>query len=936
MDEYVFYGLLAFLIFVVAPILGVIGFFQGRTLKQRLRALEQDIALLRQRVEATGPLSAPAPQQAPAPEPEPVEDPVLDPMAEPAPPLEEIAARIAAQEKIRAAADLAQELQAARTTEETEEPKQKPAAPKKGFEERLTGKWFVWLGGATLAFAGILLGRYVIEQGLLGPLGRMILGIVVGLALVAGGEWLRRRPSQKAIAALSPDYIPPALSSGGIVAVFASVYAGYAFADLLNPSIAFVFLAVAAVGAIGLALLQGPVLAAIGLTGAYMVPFLVSTGNPQPWVLFPYLFFVTFAGLAIVRHLAWRWLAYLCLIGGLGWVFLWYGAFYNSWIAGDAIPIALYLALSAAAAAVVREAAVGKIEPATDKPLLHLSMAGADVFFILWMLVTNAAAFGLLRMDQYGWMSVLTLGLIGAGSMGFARRRPDLEVVPLLSAVTSVLALAAWHLPTVLYSLPENRPWEPFGPIVDPVIPPELVPFVLVSGLCAALYWIGGQWGTLWGARRYVWGTLATAVPVLTLVIAYWRIEARGVDYYWLGIGLALAAVYVASAAFWVKKRFIPGMDHALALNIVGAFAGIAFALTMGLERSWLTVGLALLVPGFAWIDRKLDLSWLRWPAMVLALAVGVRMVMNNDLIHLPDGLQGIAWLAYGYLIPAAAFRVSWVWFRRQKDDVAITILRAGTVGAVMLFLSLSLRHGFGGDVFGTYTLLESGLQSVVWGLGAVGMLQRTRTNPDFVSRMAWPLFGILALINLILFPLGEFHPLTDNEWVGEYPLFNILTVAYGLPAVVCLLLRWQAKLAGHRKLAAFSGILALFLLFMDLSLEVTRAFHGPVLVIGPTTTAEWFAYSIAWLIYAGALLATALWRDIAALRWASLVVVMLTVCKVFLFDLSELEGLYRIASFMGLGLSLVAIGFLYQRFVFPHGKPDPEPETGEADATPG
>ena len=46
------------------------------------------------------------------------------------------------------------------------------------------------------------------------------------------------------------------------------------------------------------------------------------------------------------------------------------------------------------------------------------------------------------------------------------------------------------------------------------------------------------------------------------------------------------------------------------------------------------------------------------------------------------------------------------------------------------------------------------------------------------------------------------------------------------------------------------------------------------------------------------------------------------TVAKVFLIDMGSLDGLYRVASFLGLGLSLVGIGYLYQRFVFPAAKP--------------
>jgi uncharacterized membrane protein len=52
-------------------------------------------------------------------------------------------------------------------------------------------------------------------------------------------------------------------------------------------------------------------------------------------------------------------------------------------------------------------------------------------------------------------------------------------------------------------------------------------------------------------------------------------------------------------------------------------------------------------------------------------------------------------------------------------------------------------------------------------------------------------------------------------------------------------------------------------------------------------------------------------------LRYASAAAVLLTVLKVFLIDASDLTGLYRVASFLGLGLSLIGIGYLYQRLLF-------------------
>ena len=41
----------------------------------------------------------------------------------------------------------------------------------------------------------------------------------------------------------------------------------------------------------------------------------------------------------------------------------------------------------------------------------------------------------------------------------------------------------------------------------------------------------------------------------------------------------------------------------------------------------------------------------------------------------------------------------------------------------------------------------------------------------------------------------------------------------------------------------------------------------------------------------------------------------MLTAGKVFLYDLGQLTGLYRIVSFMALGVSLILVSLLYQRF---------------------
>jgi uncharacterized membrane protein len=79
---------------------------------------------------------------------------------------------------------------------------------------------------------------------------------------------------------------------------------------------------------------------------------------------------------------------------------------------------------------------------------------------------------------------------------------------------------------------------------------------------------------------------------------------------------------------------------------------------------------------------------------------------------------------------------------------------------------------------------------------------------------------------------------------------------------------------------------------------------------------AEGYAYSAVWLVCALALFIAGLKFSRQYIRYAGLAVTILVVSKVFLLDMAGLQGLYRIGSFIGLGLCLVGIGWLYQKFL--------------------
>jgi uncharacterized membrane protein len=85
----------------------------------------------------------------------------------------------------------------------------------------------------------------------------------------------------------------------------------------------------------------------------------------------------------------------------------------------------------------------------------------------------------------------------------------------------------------------------------------------------------------------------------------------------------------------------------------------------------------------------------------------------------------------------------------------------------------------------------------------------------------------------------------------------------------------------------------------------------------GPTGVAEQYTYSAVWLAYGVVLLLAGIALRSQPARLASAAVIILTVAKVFLYDMAGLTGIFRALSFIGLGLVLVGIGYLYQRLLF-------------------
>jgi uncharacterized membrane protein len=416
-----------------------------------------------------------------------------------------------------------------------------------------------------------------------------------------------------------------------------------------------------------------------------------------------------------------------------------------------------------------------------------------------------------------------------------------------------------------------------------------------------------------------IWSTTAALAPLAILVALYYGIHGLERSLPFAAIALVLAA-WFAVAADWLSKREPrPGVPAAAALHAAGSAAALALALTFSLERGWLTVGLALMAPGIAWVAEKRPLPLLRWIAAAAAVLAVARIAWEPRIAG--DDL-GTAlffnWLLYGYGVPALAFWTAGFLLRRRADDVPSRMVDAAAILFTVLFASLEIRHAMnGGDIYAIQSGLSETALHVCIGLAMAIGLERLRQRTGNVVHNAGAM--IVAAVTLMLIVTGLFgleNPRLTGRPVGG-PFVNMILLGYGLPAVLAITLALVARRTRPMPYRIGAAAVSVLLALAYLTLETMRLYHGPRLT-GAISNAESYTFSAVWLAFGVVLLIIALPLDSKPVRLASAAVIGLTTVKVFLFDLASLTGIWRALSFIGLGLVLVGIGYLYQRLLFP------------------
>ena len=187
------------------------------------------------------------------------------------------------------------------------------------------------------------------------------------------------------------------------------------------------------------------------------------------------------------------------------------------------------------------------------------------------------------------------------------------------------------------------------------------------------------------------------------------------------------------------------------------------------------------------------------------------------------------------------------------------------------------------------------------------------KTKTDFLRYLAAAAL-ILGIARLLFFD----HLRADTL------LFNARFFTYVVAIVVLGAIAYFGRRHASEREMVFVdvAIVALNLLaLVALTLEAQDYFgrrisphHYDAAFYHDISLARSFAYSAIWLVYGAGLMAVGFWKRSPFARWQALILMALTTIKVFLNDVSQLGGSYRIVSFIALGAVLLGISFAYQR----------------------
>jgi uncharacterized membrane protein len=778
-----------------------------------------------------------------------------------------------------------------------------PPPPAATLEEKIALVWFTRIGAVALLLGVAYFFKLAVDSNWIGPLGRVAIGAFAGVAVLAFGEYQRTRTR--------PIWIQ-CIFGVGLSLLLLSAYASYAFYHLTPVLVAFAaFFVIALLGGALAIRHKAESILILSLAAALAAPVLLSTGEDRPFALFGYILVVTALTYAASLKMQFRIALWLGIAGTITLFLGWYseffranpppahpledvplstleGAYYH--LASRAVPLGFVAAFLAEWLALYFAA--------RQKPKLF------PVAILVAAAVLAHAGFAALLYDHPlalgGLLSVL--GLLSAYLL-HREQKSELLAIPLLASFLVLVATvhaAAQTQPVAMLALlagwagvymvaflrgqigGEKPSVKTLGLLGGVGLGFAILSTALLAhhhplGLAMVLAALSLVYGVL-GVAAEAPAVMGAAIGLSFLFILTNMPRGDETDLPFVGIVAIWALVYLGSVGYeLLVKRAAPTATRLLVLSAAGlAFAFLAESHIADSDHNLRAgvlalVGLVDLYFGATLLKRATEL---RRPATVLlgqalglfAAAIAVLFtgatvtilwaVLASVVVWLASGDEDPLWLAGGLaLFAATGIRLLSVDLIEPEHLQSQFFSSMGKEGELMPRFLLNAR---------AYAL--AGV--------ALAMLVAARAASKPVAR--W--FRASAPV---LFTLGHAALLT-------LLITEIHTLAYQLPSPP----------TGHVEADEFRAFITTY----------------ATAIVGQAQKLQMLSTLVMGL-YAAALVGIGFGRKDKTHRYLGLGLFALTLVKLALYDVWNLERVFQILVLVGVGALLLGASFLYARF---------------------
>ena len=407
---------------------------------------------------------------------------------------------------------------------------------------------------------------------------------------------------------------------------------------------------------------------------------------------------------------------------------------------------------------------------------------------------------------------------------------------------------------------------------------------------------------------------------------AEWRVTAT----------LVLAVLYGATS---LAARRRPGEEGVFlhstltAILLVIIATGIQFK-GMELVRFWSVEALAL-----TWAGARGRVR-LVWAGGLALYALGFLLLLGTRGAFLSPSAEPFTLLfnnrAFTFLLLAACLALSGMLMGRLEQSgrgVVSILLHIAWCWVLFILISAETIDFFAQLIRNAgpartqhLEFLRAMALPVIWGACALPLVllgSRISIRPIIYSGLIMLFIaGCFGLVRGLTFvPIGEFVSLLNERalllilLVAQYALaWRLLSVDRGVPV-----------LSGRFRSGLQAGIVLLFLVLITGETwdYFARGVYRLALVPGTVYNEELarlqnlrqLLLSSGLLVYSIILMALGIWKRSRVVRIEAIALFGVAILKIFIYDLSFLDTLYRIFSFLGLGVILLAVSYLYQRY---------------------